>query len=51
MFRAMAVAFAGFFGLTAYTHRHEIASTVQTVQQRVVGGNTGSASIGACRAH
>jgi hypothetical protein len=52
MFRALAVAFAGFFGFSIYAHRHEVASAVQSVQQRVVGGNAGStASIGACHPH
>lgn len=50
MFRALAVAFAGFFGFSMYAHRHEVASTVQSVQQRVVGGG-GSVSIGACHPH
>lgn len=49
MFRALAVAFAGFFGLSMYTYRHEVAGTVQSVQQRVLGG--GTATIGACHPH
>ena len=47
MFRALAVAFAGLFGFSIYTHRHEVADIVQSVQQRVGGGT----SIGACHPH
>jgi hypothetical protein len=50
MFRALAIAFAGFLGFSAYAHRDAVVNGVSSVQQRVLGGSA-SGSIGACHRH
>jgi hypothetical protein len=48
MFRALAVAFAGLLGFSAYVHRDAVVNVASSMEHRVLGG---TGSIGACHPH